>query len=157
MREPRPPVPDALRMALANGVATGDMREAILQSAIEAGHTGSLRALKRSRKVWAEPEAQASRVEAPVISEPPVASFGATANGMDAALLKMWSPLMPVYWSRAGLSQELPFCGSCSLSGCAGSMLSNWETSCWCLTTGVLHWVFTGLRILRLKTSFSPI
>jgi alkylhydroperoxidase/carboxymuconolactone decarboxylase family protein YurZ len=91
-----------VRMALANDVPLSHVREAILQSAIEAGHTGALVALTRFKEVCGE------------IGEsvPPNGSgpdgnhsfdYFAEAERIDGDLLQQWRAIMPAHWSQPGL------------------------------------------------------
>lgn len=92
-----------VQMALANDVPIWDIREAILQSAVEGGHTGALMAL-RSFKVMCADIGQPLPQDEDASSFDSQVGYFEKTGGMDVALLKMWSPLMPTYWSRAGLS-----------------------------------------------------
>ena len=94
-----------VQMSLGNDVPLNHVREAILQAAIEAGHTGTLVALKRLKEVCdeiGEPLASDGRVSG---AEPSFEYF-TESNGtnIDSELSRMWRGLMPTYWHRPGLS-----------------------------------------------------
>jgi alkylhydroperoxidase/carboxymuconolactone decarboxylase family protein YurZ len=92
-------------MALANGVPLRDVREAILQSAIEAGHTATLAALQRFKEVCGKIGQSLPRDGQGAGDGPAFDYFAdAAANGIDARLAQMWRVFMPAHWSRAGLS-----------------------------------------------------
>lgn len=93
-----------VQMALANDVPIADIREAIIQSAIEGGHTGALMALRSFKVVCADIGQPLLQDEDASSSDSQFKYFGNTSGNIDVALLKMWSTLMPTYWSRAGLS-----------------------------------------------------
>jgi alkylhydroperoxidase/carboxymuconolactone decarboxylase family protein YurZ len=94
-----------IEMALSNDVPLADVREAILQSSLEAGHTGALLALKRFKEVCIEigerypPEDRTADSDRgfEYFSEP-------TKIGIDAKLSRMWRAIMSAHWTRPGLS-----------------------------------------------------
>ena len=90
-----------IQMALANDVPLSDVREAILHSAIEAGHTGTLAALSRFKEVCAK-IGKSVPIDATV---PEAHSFDYFAGSvtLDRDLMHQWHSIMPKYWSRPGL------------------------------------------------------
>ena len=92
-----------VQMAAANQVPMDDVREAILQSAIEAGHTAALLALKTfkelCKKIGLDGVANDEQIPASL-------SFDYFSNGelVDQGLTIMWKPIMEKHWSRPGLT-----------------------------------------------------
>ncbi len=94
-----------VQMAIANDVPIGDIHEAIVQSAIEGGHTGALMALRSFKILCADISQPLPQDEDASSSNGSEFNYFQNSSGnMDVAFLNMWKPLMPTYWSRAGLS-----------------------------------------------------
>lgn len=91
-----------VQMAAANQVLMDDVREAILQSAIEAGHTAALLALKKFKELCKKPNLGVGNNE-PI---PGSLSFDYFSNSqlVDQGLTVMWKPIMEKHWSRPGLT-----------------------------------------------------
>jgi alkylhydroperoxidase/carboxymuconolactone decarboxylase family protein YurZ len=91
-----------VQMAAANQVPMDDVREAILQSAIEAGHTAALLALKKFKELCKK-----LNLDGVGNTEIPGSlSFDYFSNSrlVDQGLTVMWKPIMEKHWSRPGLT-----------------------------------------------------
>lgn len=96
-----------MEMALANDVPIQDVREVILQSAIEAGHTGTLMALARFNEICSALSKSVPRTSTGAGSEDQFDYFSRpSTDELDRELSRMWSDIIPVHWSRGGLSRK---------------------------------------------------
>jgi 4-carboxymuconolactone decarboxylase len=94
-----------VQMGLANDVPLVDQREAIFQSAVEAGHTGALLALKRFKEICIELGEQYPPDDRAVGGDSSIDYFSElTANAIDTKLSRMWRPIMSAHWARTRLS-----------------------------------------------------
>jgi alkylhydroperoxidase/carboxymuconolactone decarboxylase family protein YurZ len=92
-----------VQMAVANDVPVNHVREAILQSAIEAGHTGTLVALSRFKEVCGKIGRTVPPDERILDGDHSFDYFAGTKT-MDADLSRQWHAIMSTHWSRLGLS-----------------------------------------------------
>jgi 4-carboxymuconolactone decarboxylase len=92
-----------VQMAAANQVPMDDVREAILQSAIEAGHTAALLALKKFKELCKKLNLDGVGNNQQI---PGSLSFDYFSNSqlVDQGLTVMWKPTMEKHWSRPGLT-----------------------------------------------------
>jgi len=90
-------------MAAANQVPMDYVREAILQSAIEAGHTAALLALKKFKELCKKMNIEGVWNDERI---PGSLSFVYFSNSefVDQGLTDMWKPIMEKHWSRPGLT-----------------------------------------------------
>jgi hypothetical protein len=90
-------------MAAANQVPMDDVREAILQSAIEAGHTAALLALKKFKELCKKLNPRRVGNDEQI---PGSLSFDYFSNRqlVDQGLTAMWKPIMEKHRSRPGLT-----------------------------------------------------
>jgi 4-carboxymuconolactone decarboxylase len=91
-----------IQMALANDVSLSAVREAILHSAIEAGHTGTLVALSQFKGVCAK--IGKSVPTDPTVPEAHSFDYFAGSVTWDGDLMRQWHSIMPEYWSRPDLN-----------------------------------------------------
>jgi 4-carboxymuconolactone decarboxylase len=92
-----------VQMAVANQVPMDDVREAILQSAIEAGHTAALLALKKFKELCKMLNLD-GRGNNEQIPGSPSFDYFSNSEFVDQGLAVMWKPIMEKHWSRPGLT-----------------------------------------------------
>ena len=92
-----------IQMALANDVPLSDVREAILHSAIEAGHTGTLVALSRFKEICAK-IGKSIPTDETIPDGAHRFDYFAESASIDSHFVHQWQSIMAEHWSRPGLN-----------------------------------------------------
>jgi 4-carboxymuconolactone decarboxylase len=101
MRDTGLPLEMHIQMAAANEAPMDDVREVILQSAIEAGHTAALSALTKFKELCKKLDLKGVRNNEQI---PLSFDYFSTGPPVDPALTVMWNPIMKNRWSRPCLT-----------------------------------------------------